>query len=95
MRHFLVSLYSSNVGCRISGATGGIVCPHAPQPCAHLSCSLCVCVFVCVYVCVLLQAPVAAVVLFGLGSVISVLYGVFTFRDCPEEAEALRKVVPC
>ena len=45
--------------------------------------------------CVLLQAPVAAVVLFGLGSVISVLYGVFTFRDCPEEAEALRKVVRC
>lgn len=50
---------------------------------------------VCVHVCVSLQAPVAAVVLFGLGSVISVLYGVFTFRDCPEEAEALRKVVPC
>lgn len=63
--------------------------------CTLVMLTVCVCVFVCVYVCVLLQAPVAAVVLFGLGSVISVLYGVFTFRDCPEEAEALRKVVPC
>ena len=35
------------------------------------------------------------IVLFGLYSLFSVLYGVFTFRDCPEEAEALRKVGTC
>lgn len=39
------------------------------------------------------QAPILATAVFGLYSVFSVLYGVFTFRDCPEEAEALRKVM--
>ena len=38
------------------------------------------------------QAPFAAVALFGLYSIAAVLYGVFTFHDCPEEAASLRMV---
>ena len=40
----------------------------------------------------IVQAPFAAVVAFGLYSTAAVLYGVFTFRDCPEEAASLHKV---
>lgn len=40
----------------------------------------------------IVQAPFAAVVAFGLYSIAAVLYGVFTFRDCPEEATSLHKV---
>ena len=38
------------------------------------------------------QAPFVAVALFGVYSIVAVLHGVFTFRDCPEEAESLRQV---
>jgi Dolichol-phosphate mannosyltransferase subunit 3 (DPM3) len=38
------------------------------------------------------QTPFAAVAAFGLYSIAAVLYGVFTFRDCPEEAASLHKV---
>lgn len=40
----------------------------------------------------IVQAPFAAVAAFGLYSIAAVLYGVFTFRDCPEEAASLHKV---
>ena len=39
------------------------------------------------------QAPFFLVALFGLYSVIALLYGVVTFRTVPEEAEALKQVV--
>jgi dolichyl-phosphate mannosyltransferase polypeptide 3 len=40
---------------------------------------------------VVFWAPFAAVAAFGLYSIVAVLYGVFTFRDCPEEAASLHK----
>lgn len=40
-----------------------------------------------------LQAPVVTVVGFGLYCVITLLYGVATFRTVPEEAAALRQVL--
>lgn len=40
----------------------------------------------------LLQAPFVAVGIFGLYSIAAVLYGVFAFEDCPEEAASLRMV---
>ena len=38
------------------------------------------------------QAPLFAVALFGVHSVVCLAYGVATFRDCPEEAVSLQKV---
>jgi Dolichol-phosphate mannosyltransferase subunit 3 (DPM3) len=59
----------------------------------HDKCASCHCPFhapsTAVYI---VQAPFAAVVAFGLYSIAAVLYGVFTFRDCPEEAASLHKV---
>lgn len=38
------------------------------------------------------QGPLAAIAVFGVYSAAAVLYGVFTFRDCPHEAALLHKV---
>lgn len=39
-----------------------------------------------------MQAPVAAVVLFGLYMLALLAYGVATYRDCPAEAASLQQV---
>lgn len=40
------------------------------------------------------QGPFAAIAVFGVYSAAAVLYGVFTFRDCPHQAAVLHKVPP-